>query len=249
MDLGEMQEEAGRLLGDPAHDRWPLNVLTSRLNEGQTITQGYTNATKTLETLTPVAGTPTVSLDAATMDILGVNVTRSDGNKYPLNGKSREALDFDYPNWQNLDDGQPIFWWYDATNQQVNLVPAPDSENAITNGLEVYEVRKPVDLVNASDIPFDSNNQMVPYSLAPVYWCVAQCWMDDGTPEALAKSRFYKSGVLDKNGAGQFEQQIMRILAKFDRPESVPENIRWRPQGGRAGAANIPNKGNPLAGL
>lgn len=249
MLLSELQDEIGRLNGDPSHERWPLDLVNRRINEAQTIVQGYTNAVKTKETLTPTANTATVTLDADTMDIVRVTMTRTDGSIFELDGISRESLDFDYPNWMNLSPGEPRLWWYDATNQELNLVPAPDTSNAIASGLFVWEVRKPTDLVNASDIPFDSNNQMIPYNMAIVYWVVSQNWMDDGTPEALAKSRFFKSGVLSNNGAGQFEQQIMRILAKFDRPERVPENIKWRPTGGRAGAGNVPTKSNPFAGL
>lgn len=249
MLLSELQAEIGRLLNDPNNTRWTTDVLTKRINEAQTIVQGYTNAVKTLETLTPTANTAAVSLNAKTMDIYRVDIQRTNGDIFQLDGISRETLDFDYPNWMNLDPGEPKAWWYDATNQQLNLVPAPNSANAISNGLRVWEIRKPADLSNASDIPFDSNNQMVPYNMSIVHWVVAQCWMDDGTPEALAKARFHKSGVMTDNGAGQFEQQIMRILSRFDRPESVPETIKWQPTGGRVGATNYPTKGNPFAGL
>ncbi len=249
MNLSELEAEESRLLGDVNNDRWSTSVLTIRNNEAATIVQGYTNAVKTKETLTPSANTEAVTLDADTMDIVKATITRTDGSIYELDGITEENLDFDYPNWRNYSAGAPLRYFYDASGQQLHLVPKPDSANAIASGLIVYEVRKPADLVNASDIPFDSNNQMVPYHMAIVYWVVAQCWMDDGTPEALAKSRFYKSGVLEQKGAGQFEFQIMRILSKFDNPEDVPDHIKYRPTGGRAGAYNYPTHDNPFLGI
>lgn len=249
MNLSELQAEIGRLLNDPLNQRWSTSVLTARINEAQTIVNGYTNAVKTLETLSPTASTSAVSLNANTMDIYRVDMQRTNGDIFVLEGISRETLDFDYPNWMNLDPGEPRVWWYSASDQTINLIPAPDSSNAISSGLRVWEIRKPASVGTSTDIPFDSNNQMVPYHMAIVHWVVAQCWMDDGTPEALAKARFHKSGVMDQRGAGQFEQQVMRIISKFDRPETVPEQINWRPTGGRVGAANYPTKGNPFAGL
>lgn len=249
MNLSGLQTEISRLLGDPSNDRWPLTLINTRINEAQTIINGYVGAVKTKETLTPTASTRTVTLDSETMDISRVCITRTDGSIYELDGYTVEGLDYDYPNWQNIADGAPSLWYYDATNQQLGLVPKPDSSNAIASGLFVWEIRKPADVTNASDIPFDSNNQVVPYHMAVVYWVVAQCWMDDGTPEALAKSRFFKTGVMTQNGGGQYEHEVMRMMAKFDRPESIPENIRWRPTGGRQGASNVPSKQNPFAGL
>lgn len=244
MDLSDLQAEIGRLLNDPNNSRWIPDVLTSRINEAQAIIQGYTNAVKTKETLTPVASTATVSLDSDTMDIVRVVITRSNGDKFPLEGKTREDLDFDYPNWQQWTDGEPQTYFYDATNNQINLVPAPDAANAITNGLEVWEVRKPTDLSASVDVPFDSTNTMIPYHMAIVHWVVAQCWLDDGTPEAIAKSRAHRSNSL--NSPGDFETQIKRILEKFDTPEDIPTGIKYQLQGGRVGSFG-PSKSYPLS--
>jgi hypothetical protein len=249
VDLQTLQDEIGRLLGDPAHDRWPLDVLTRRINIAQTNVNSYAGALKTKETLTPTASVSAVTLNANTMDINRVDITRTDGTLFSLPGVTRENLDFDYPNWQNLEAGVPVSWWYNASTQELNLIPSPDSANAITNGLFVTEIRKPSDLVNASDIPFDSNNQIVPYHMAVVYWVVAQCWADDGTPEALAKARYFKTGVMTQGGAGQYEQEVMRFIARFDRPESVPDHIKYRPTGGRAGSTNYPTHSNPFGGM
>lgn len=245
MDLAAIEAECGRLLNDPNNQRWSPAVITTRANEAQTIINGYSNAVKTKETLTPVAGTATVSLNSNTMDITRVVVTKQNGDKWPLDGMTRIDLDFSYPNWQQWMNGEPKVFWYDATNNQINLVPAPDATNAITNGLEVWEVRKPTNLAASTDIPFDSTTTMIPYHLAIVHWVVAQCWMDDGTPEALAKSRFHKSGVLSANGAGEFEKHLMRLIARFDTPEIIPTSIKYRPQGGRVGSDN-PTKEFPL---
>lgn len=244
MNLSDLQAEIGRLLNDPSNQRWTTDVLTTRINQAQTIVQGYTNAVKTLETLTPVVDTATVSVNSGTLDIVRVRITRSNGDKEKLEGITVEELDFRYPNWENLGSGKPENYWFDATNAQINLVPKPDSTNAITNGLSVWEVRKPADLSSSTDIPFDSNSPMVPYHLSIVHWVVAQCWMDDATPEALGKSKFHKSGILER--PGEFEKQIMRIREDFDMPVDIPARVLWKPQGGRVGSWSTPSKSYPF---
>lgn len=245
MILSEIWAEVGRLLNDPNNQRWSQDVITFRSNQAATIIQGYTNAVKTKETLTPVASVATVTLDSDTMDIVRVVITRPGGEKVQLDGITREDLDFDSPNWQQLSPGAPYTYFYDATLNQINLIPEPDASNAITSGLEVWEVLKPAALSAAGDIPFDSTTTMIPYHMAIVHWVVAQCWLDDGTPEAIAKARVHRSGVLTGRGAGEFEQQLMRIIAKFDSPEDIPSRIKFRPQGGRLGAW-LPSKAYPF---
>ena len=243
MNLSELQQEIGRLLNDADNTRWSASILTTRINEAQTIVQGYTRALKTDDTLTPTANTQAVTLDADTMDIIRVVIQRQDGDQFQLEGTTEDDLDFDYPNWRNLDAGEPKAWFYKGSNQTLNLVPKPDANNAISNGLIVTGIHKPPSLSASSDIPFNSNNQLVPYHMSIVHWVVAQCYLDDGTPEALAKSKFHRSGAMAR--PGEFETQIMRILAQFDSPQ-VPTRIKFRLQGGRIGPY-YPSKTNPLA--
>jgi len=243
MNLSSLQSEIGRLLNDPSNSRWIASVLTERINDAQKVIQGFTKALKTIETLTPTANQSAVTLDSDTMDIYRVVVTRSNGDQWPLTGMSREDLDYTYPDWLNWSAGEPKTWWYNAAAQTINLVPKPDASNAITNGLQVWEIRSPADLVNSTDIPFDSNNQLVPYHDAIVNYVVAKCWQDDGTPEALSKSKFHMSGSMQK--PGEFELEIQRILGEFDNPQ-VPTHIKYRKQGGRTGSFFIPTKSDPL---
>lgn len=242
MNLSQLQAEIGRLLNDPQNQRWSQSVITTRVNEAQTEVMGYTDALKTDETLTPTVDTRAVALNANVMDIIRVVITRQNGDQFGLDGTTEYDLDFNYPNWRNLGSGDPRTWFYKAANQTLNLVPPPDSNSAFSNALLVTEVRKPADVSSSTDIPFDSNAQLVPYHMAIVHWVVAQCWLDDGTPESLAKSKFHRSGSLAK--PGEFEEQIMRINAEFDNPE-VPQNIKWQKQGGRLGGW-WPSKSNPL---
>lgn len=244
MDVSAIYQECGRLLADPSNDRWSQSTLLTRINMAQTKVLAYTNAVKTKETLTPTATNPEVQLDTDVIDIIRVDIVRSDGDVFKLRGYLREQLDFDFPNWQQLDDGEPLAYWWDGTNQKINLVPAPDSANAITNGLRVWEVQNPTALTSSSDVPFGSNAAMIPYHMAIVHWVVAQCWMDDATPESLAKSKFHRSGLMDR--PGQFELEIMRINAKFDTPEDIPARILWRPTGGRLSMGWGDRKANPI---
>lgn len=244
MDVSAMYAEAGRLLNDANNDRWSQADLLARFNLAQTKVLAYTNSVKTKETLTPTAGNPEVQVDTDVIDIIRVWKVDAQGNWRKLPGLLLDQLDFQYPNWQQLGDGEPKAYWWDGTNQKINLVPAPDAANAITDGLIVYEVQNPNALANSTDVPFGSNAAMVPYHLAIVHWAVAQCWMDDATPESLAKSKFHRSGLMDK--PGQFELEIQRILAKFDTPEDIPARIMWKPTGGRSGNKGSDRKTNPL---
>lgn len=237
MDVSALNAEIGRLLADKNNDRWTSDILLTRINLAQTAILTYTNSIKTKETLTPVSGTPEVSVDSDTLDIIRVWIQDSSGEWKKLHGMLRDQLDFEDPNWRNRDDGEPVVYWWNGTTQEINLVPAPSSDWANTNGLEVWEIQKAADLSASTDVPFGSNNAMIPYHMAIVHWVVAQCWMDDGTPEALGKSKFHRSG--DFSRPGQFELEIKKIWAKFDVPEDIPARILWRPQGGRASAAGL----------
>lgn len=244
MILSELQTQIGKLLNDPNNTRWTPDVLLTRINLAQTEIQGLTNAVKTQETLTPVAAQSYLAVNANSMDIVRASKTLFNGSVKPFNGITREELDFRYPDWQQWIAGEPQLWWFDATLQRIYLVPAPDSTNAITNGITLWESRKPADLVNSTDIPFDSNVSMIPYHMSIVHWVVAYCWMDNGDPESLAKSKFHKSGNM--LNPGQYENQIGRIMSEFDLPEDVPEQILWQPEGGRIGTLIFPNKSNPI---
>lgn len=244
MNVSEFYAEIGRRLNDPNNERWSQSVLLTRMNRSQTKVVIMTNSVKTKETLTPVASTATVQLDTDVIDIIRVDIQRVGGDWVKLNGMLRDQLDFEVPNWQQLEEGEPKLYWWDGTNQQINLVPAPDSANAITNGLRVWELQKQADMDDSADVPFGANAAMIPYHMAIVHDVVADCWQDDGTPEALAKSRFHRSGTMAR--PGEFENEIMRINAKFDAPEDIPVRLLWMPEGGRASKGTFRNKANPL---
>lgn len=245
MNLLGLQAEIGRLLNDPNHERWSASILTTRINLSQIEIQGYTNAVKTVQNLTPVAEVSSVSLDADTMDIIEVTKELSNGSIRPLNGITIQELNFQYPDWRQWESGEPLFWYYQASGQLLQLVPKPNSDFATGSAvLAVTCSAKPADVSSETDIPFDSNNQMVPFHMSIVHWVVAQCWMDDGTEESLRKALFHKSGSMLK--PGEYEKQLGRILAEFDVSEAVPTRILWQPEGGRTGSWWLPNKSNPL---
>lgn len=244
MNLSQIYTECGRLLNDVGNSRWPQATLLDRINGAMTDILILTNSVKTLETLTPTVSTSAVQLNTKVIDVIRVVIQRTDGSLFKLRGYLRDQLDYEFPNWQQLTDGEPLAYWWDGTNQQLNLVPKPDSANAIASGLRVWEIITPTDLANTTDVPFDSNAAMIPYHDAIVHDVVAKCWMDDGTPEALAKSKFHKSGTMSH--PGEFENEIMKINSKFDAPEDIPARILWRPQGGRASRVGLITKENPL---
>lgn len=219
--------------------------MTSRANLALTDIQKNTNAVKTMEELTPVVSTENVSLDSDTLDIVRVDIKNASGEWTKLRGVFRDQLDFQDPNWQQKDDGEPLLYWWDGTNQVLHLVPAPSADWAQTNGLRVWEVQKPADMSVSSDVPFSSNAAMIPYHLAVVHWVVGQCWMDDGTPEALSKSKFHRTD--DFSRPGKYEMEIKKIWAKYDAPQDIPARILWRPEGGRASKVGYITKANPFA--
>lgn len=191
-----------------------------------------TNAVKTVETLTPTADTKEVNIADNVLDITRVTLTDSGGDVHVLQGKSREDMDYYFPDWQNWSSALPTHYYYDASENELILIPAPSSDYAITDALKVWEILPPAALTSDSSEPFDANQAMQSYANAIVHWVVAQCWMDDGTPESLAKSKFHKSGLL--SNPGEFEKYIMMIRAKFDSPSMIPARIKWLPQGGRS---------------
>lgn len=242
MTLSYIWNESGRLLNDPNNQRWTTSVLTERANKAQKIIQGYSKAIKTTETLTPTANTQAVSLNANTIDINRVTITRLNGDQFPLEGTTVDDLDIDYPNWRNIDAGEPRTWFYDGVNQTLNLVPKPDSNSAFTNALSVEEIRKTTDMTSSTDVPFDSNAEMEPYEDAIVAWVVSKCWADDGNAEALGKAKFFRSGSMSQ--PGEFEKELMRINSQFNNPK-VPSRIHWEKSGGRLNGWG-PSKSDPL---
>jgi hypothetical protein len=191
-----------------------------------------------------VASTATVQLDTDVMDIIRVDILRVGGRWEKLNGMLRDQLDFANPNWQEIEDGEPSLYWWDGSNQQINLVGAPDAANAITNGLRVWEIQNPAALVSSTDVPFGSNFAMIPYHMAIAYWVAAQCKMDDNTPESRDAARFFRSGLMDR--PGEFEKEIKLINAKFDVPTDIPARLQYRPEGGRASKGGTRSKSSPF---
>ncbi|HUV26996.1 MAG TPA: DUF6682 family protein [Anaerolineales bacterium] len=245
MQRSDIETEIGRLLGDPNHDRWSVTALRDRTQEAQIAVQALTNAIRTVETLTPTAETQEVDINDNTIDIIRATITDSDGDILALEGRSRSDLDFYVPNWENQDSGKPTHFFYDASNNQLVLYPKPSADYAIADALKVWEVRIPEELTGDTDEPFDNNAAMQAYANSIVHWVVAQCWMDDGTPEALGKSRFHKSGSIEN--PGEFEKYIRLINAKFNAPSVIPARIKWYPQGGRVGGRRV-SKSNPFGG-
>lgn len=244
MDVSDFYGEIGRKLNDPNNDRWTQSILLERMNRSQTKVLALTNSMKTKETLTPVASTETVSLDSDVIDVIRVHIKNSSGEWKKLRGVLRDQMDFEDPNWRNKDDGEPQAYTWDGTNQQLILIPAPTSEWAQTDGLEVWEIQKPVDMDDSSDVPFNSNSAMIPYHMAIVYDVAADCLQDEKTPEAFSLAKRYRSG--DFSRPGEFENEIKMIRAKFDAPEDIPARILWKPQGGRASMHGVITKSNPF---
>lgn len=244
MDRDALDAEIGRLLNDVSHDTWSTDVLHTREDLAQTEINGFTNAVKTKETLTPTASTAEVTVSALTIDITRVRLLLPNGDYKPLEGITRDELDYNYPNWENFSEGEPARWMFDASNRNIILVPKPDAAHAITSGLDVWEVRQPASLSSSSSVPFDNTSLMVPYHMAIVHWVCAQCKMDRDDQESLTKAKFHKSGLLDR--PGEYEKYILQIIGQFDKPEDIPIRIQYRPQGGRVGGLSTRSKSSPL---
>lgn len=248
MNVLEAKQEIGRLLNDPNNERWNSDVLIARINLAQKEIVGLTNCIKTQSTTyTPTANQETVEITTF-LDILDVTIQRSNGDVVPLIGISRQELDYRYPNWRQWDPGEPQYWWYaefqGSTNtQEMHLVPKPDANNAITDGLGISGVIAPRDVDEDSDSMFNGISVLDPYKMSIVHWVVAQCFLDDATPEAIAKSKVHRTG--DMLRPGLYESQIARILQEFDRPSGKNSRILWKKEGGRIGSFG-PSKAYPL---
>lgn len=250
MNQTEIVSEVQRLLNDAGASRWTETTIIPRVNAAQIEVQKYAKAQKTTQTYTPTASNPNVAINANVIDIVRATYTLSDGTikteKTGFKPTSRQLLDFNRPRWQNEDPGEPTEWFLDASNQNIVLVPAPDSASIIADCVTLIEVRQPTALtVGGSAVPFDSSNLMVPFHRALIYWAVAECLLDDKTPDALKMSIFYRSN--DRQRPGQFEKEIKMILGLFDVPEVMPAQIQFQPQGGRiSGYTTLNQKANPL---
>lgn len=243
MNLSQIQSECGRLLNDPSNTRWTPDVLTTRINFAQTQIVGFTQALKTTVAYTPTANVSDV-LIGAVLSVYKAYKTKSDGSVVALQSIAVEQLDFMYPQWRQWNPGEPQYWIWNAGSLTVTLAPAPDINNVATGGLRLAEIVIPPDLVNPTDIPFGAEPSLIPYHMTIVHWVVAQCWMDDGIPEALAKAKFHKSG--DMTHPGQYELQLARMISEFEVVDAQQNRILFQPQGGRIGQWFIPNKTNPF---
>lgn len=196
-----------------------------------------TGAIKTTSSYTPTAETKEVTLGTDIIDITRVTFENSDGDITPLEGKTREDWDFYSAGWENEGSGTPKQFAWDPSNSQLILRPKPDSNAAVTNGLKVWEVNIPTALTGDSSTPFDANVAIQAYAMVIVHGVTALCWMDDGTPEALAKARFHRSNEIDK--PGEFERYIKLINSKFTHPIGIATSIKWSPQGPRLGSGRL----------
>lgn len=244
MNLTTAVSEIGRYLNDPNNERWTTDAIMVKINEAQKAIQADTRMLKTTETITPVADTSSNSLNARTMDVLRVTITNSNGDKKSIDGTSKEELDYSSPNWENLESGEPATWWFDGRNNLLYLVPKPSSSWAVTNGLSVEEVQYLADITYPTGEFFEGVGATTPYHMAVVHWSVAHCWMEEGTPESLAKGKYHYSGNMDN--PGQYELYIKKINKRYDNPTDVPSRIKWKPQGGRLTRTNSLNKSNPM---
>lgn len=245
MNLSELQAECGRLLSDPNNTRWSADVLTARLNRAQNEVIAYASLYKNPVAYTPISGQQYVSLPQTIISVIRASLVLPDGTIKILNGINREELDYRYPDWQNWNDGEPIMYFWDGVNRRFNMVPAPDDLHAITDSLTIWEVdRLDPGMVDPTDVPYGGLFSLREYHMVLVHWAVAYCWMDDGTPESLAKSHFHRSGDMSK--PGQYELELKRIMDTFDVVDLADYNILWKPEGGRIGTWGSPSKSFPL---
>lgn len=192
----------------------------------------------------------TVTVSALIIDVLVGTYTLSDGTiksaNRGFNPISRYQLDIDRPNWRNEDAGEPVLWTFDASNDQVILIPKPDSAHVVANALTLTEVRQPTTLSSgaASSIPFDSNSLMVPFHRALIYWAVAECLRDNSDTDSLNKAKYFRSD--NRQEPGLYETEIKQIMSLFDVPEVQPARVSCRPTGGRLGSPGQLTKSNPL---
>lgn len=249
MTRTELEEEISRLLGDPSNTRWSTSIIDTRIEHAQIAVQKQARAQKTTTNYTPTANTAAVSIGSSVIDILRATYTLSDGTiKGPgtrFDPINRWLLDVQRPNWQNESAGEPVLWFMDASNQQVILIPKPDSTAAVSNALTLIEVRTPATLSSSSSVPFDSSNLMVPYHRSIVYWVVAECLRDNQDADSLNKAKYFRSD--NRQNPGLFEVEMKMILSLFDVPEAQPARITPRPQGGRISSGGRQSKRDPLA--
>lgn len=86
---------------------------------------------------------------------------------------TRQYLDNYEGNWRDALKGTPLFYY--MNNQLLGLYPKPDT--AVVNGIIIYYIVKPTDLVNDTDIPFNSNRMLDTYHIAIPYfmlWKIAE---------------------------------------------------------------------------
>lgn len=251
MNRSDLESEVGRLLGDPNATRWTTAVIDTRLDAAEVDVLKWTNSIKKANSYTPTANVAIVTINNKLLDVLSATFTLPDGTvrseKFGFDPVSKWWLDFNRPNWRNETPGQPVLWAYDASNDQIILVPPPDASSAIASALTLLEVATPTTPLSqgtAASIPFDSNALMVPYHRALVYWAVSECLKDNSDIDSLNKAKYFRSN--DLQNPGEYEKEIKQILMKFDVPEAVPAEVRSQPQGGRISGYGLARKENPL---
>jgi len=174
-----------------------------------------------------------VTILANTYDITRVTIENSDGDIRPLTGKTRADWDFHAPNWENESSGEPKEYAWDPSNSELLLRPKPDSSYVVTNGLKVWEVHPPTGFTSDSTFSFNDNSILQTLDMCLAHGVTALCWMDDGTPEALAKARFHRSN--DSRNPGEYEKYLKMIASRMGTPSGVATQIKWYPQGARMG--------------
>lgn len=245
MNFGQIKSEVGRLLNDPNNTRWSSQVILDRANEAQNEICVLTKAHRNRRNYTATANQAYIDIgNLDIIDITNASLTDSSGNIYPLEGITREELQYRYPDYQNWDAGAPRFYLFESLANRLFLFPTPDADHAVDSGTSLWTVIRPSDMDDDEDVPFDDDPGLYSFHMAIVHYVVSYCWMDEGTPEAITKSIFHRSGIEDR--PGQYEKYLKMIKSLYDSVSDTRQRIQTKPQGGRLGRWLRPSKAYPF---
>lgn len=167
--------------------------VTMLLNEGQ---KDIVKATDCLQCITPYKTDTIADQQEYTLPAYVYKVDYRGGIAY-YDGTTKTRLIMvtlkhldDYESqWRTAVSGTPQMYY--LRNTTIGLYPKPVT--AVTNGIEIYYIRKPTDLTNGMDIPFEGDTGLANYhELISIYAIWKLKAMEASTQEGINQRDYYE---------------------------------------------------------
>jgi hypothetical protein len=167
MTRGEVRTLVRKRLGETTAAFWTDSQLDTWINYGVKDTAYKAKCNRAKTNFTIATDTQTYTFTNINANIYSINEVYHyyNGEKWrKLDMINRTDLDVLYEGWQSADSSVPQYYWYDREEDIFGVFPAPTSDHAGADYLEIYYTYKPAS-ITAGDSNQDSTELSIPEPL------------------------------------------------------------------------------------